>query len=229
MVLATARPPRSVLPYYQALDLQTAMINYNGALVYHPRETRVIMHKPLMPKAARKVVHIARQLCPEIVVSAEIMDQWFTDRVDERYMTETAHSHEPDQVGPLDEFLNHPITKLLMLGEPHAVTAIRKSIDVEMPGRVRMVQTEGFLLQIMHPTVSKVQALRAVAGELNVRRDHIMAIGDNANDVGMLQWAGVGVAMGNASPEALAAADMVTGHNDADGVAEAIRKVIYAG
>ncbi len=56
-----------------------------------------------------------------------------------------------------------------------------------------------------------------------------MAIGDNANDAGMLRWAGVGVAMSNAAPEALRAADYVTDHHDADGAAKAIHEIIVQG
>ena len=56
-----------------------------------------------------------------------------------------------------------------------------------------------------------------------------MAIGDNANDVDMLRWAGLGVAMANAAPAALAAADTITEHQDADGVAKAIHTMIMKG
>ena len=76
---------------------------------------------------------------------------------------------------------------------------------------------------------SKALALRAVATELAVPRESIMAIGDNANDVGMLRWAQVGVAMANADPRALEAADYVTDHHDADGAANAIRRIILEG
>jgi hypothetical protein len=92
-----------------------------------------------------------------------------------------------------------------------------------------MVQTEAFLLQVMHATVSKEQALRVVAAEMNLDRREVMAIGDNANDVGMLKWAGIGVAMSNAAPEALRAADYVAQHNDADGAAKAIHEIIVKG
>jgi hypothetical protein len=94
---------------------------------------------------------------------------------------------------------------------------------------VTIVQTEDYMLQVMHATVSKAQALRVVAAELHVRRNQVMAIGDNANDVGMLQWAGVAVAMANAAPQALAVADHVADHHDADGAAHAIRQIILEG
>ena len=94
-------------------------------------------------------------------------------------------------------------------------------------GIVEVVQDD--LLQITHATVSKAQALRTVAAEMTVQREQVMAIGDNANDVGMLRWAGIGVAMANACPAALAAADFVTDSHDADGAANAIRRIILEG
>ena len=118
------------------------------------------------------------------------------------------------------------MTKLLLLGDPDRLAELAEAIRTRFLHQVTMVQTEDFLLQIMHATVSKAQALRVVAAELNVGREHVMAVGDNANDVGMLQWAAVGVAVANAAPSAIAAADIVTDHHDRDGVANIIRSVI---
>lgn len=229
IVLATARPPRSVLPFYSLLGLETPMINYNGALVYQPLETRVILHKPLESQTARKVVTLARQIVPDIAVSAEILDKWYTDRNDPRYLTETAQTHQPDKIAPLEQFLSRPITKLLLLSEARNINAVRERLETALPYQVGLVQTEDYLLQVMNIRASKVQALRAVASELQVKRQQIMAIGDNANDVGMLQWAAIGVAMGNAPGSVQALADMVTDHNDAEGVAQAIHRVIVEG
>ena len=94
---------------------------------------------------------------------------------------------------------------------------------------VGLVQTEPTLLQLTHPQVSKAVALALVARHLGVPREAVMAIGDNANDVGMLQLARIGVAMGNAVPAARAAANFVTDHHDADGAANAIIKLIFNG
>ena len=82
------------------------------------------------------------------------------------------------------------------------------------------------MLQIMNPAAGKRAALRAVAAEMGLQAAEVMAIGDNANDAGMMQWAGIGVAMANASPQARSVADYVTDANDADGAANAIAKLI---
>jgi 5-amino-6-(5-phospho-D-ribitylamino)uracil phosphatase len=226
VVLASARPPRTVLPFYEQLGLDTPMINYNGALVYDPRSRRVLMHLPIPLKTAREIVRLARKLHREVLVSAEIMDRWYTDRLDSRYLTETAKLFGPDQVAPIGKWLTEAVTKLLFLAARDKITELGRRIAEALPHQVSMVQTEGHLLQVMHVTVSKAQALRCVAAELCVERENVMAIGDNANDVGMLQWAAIGVAVGNATPEVKAVAQLVTGGNDEDGVAEAVRQLI---
>jgi len=226
IVLASARPPRSVMAFYTRLDLDTPMINYNGALVYDPPSQRVLAHRPIPAAVAGDIVHDARSRHPEVIVSAEILDRWFTDRVDERYTTETGRHCKPDLLAPIGEWLNQPVTKLLLLGEPPMLTSLRKYFATAYEHQVTMVQTEGFLLQIMHATTSKAQALREVAAELGVRREDVLAVGDNANDVGMLQWAGTSVAVANACPEALAVADHITGHHDENGAALAVERLL---
>ena len=81
-------------------------------------------------------------------------------------------------------------------------------------------------LELMAPGVDKGLGLRELAAHLGLDRFQVMAIGDGGNDAAMLRYAGLGVAMGNASPEALAAADQVTATNDEDGAAKAILAVL---
>jgi hypothetical protein len=229
IVLATARPPRSVMPFYDLLDLDTPMINYNGALVIDPTCQHVLMHRPIPAKTCRGIIQLARRTYGEVLVSAEVMDHWFTDRFDPAYNTETGQLFSPDTVAPVESWTDQSMTKLLFLGVPARLPEVAEAIHREFPHQVTIVQMEDYMLQVMHATVSKAQALRVVAAEMHVRRNQVMAIGDNANDVGMLQWAGVAVAMANAAPQALAVADHVADHHDADGAAHAIRQIILEG
>ena len=229
VVLATGRPPRSVMDIYRRLDLDTPMINYNGALVYDPAENRILMHRPLGCEIARQIASLARREYPEVVVSGEILDRWYTDRFDPKWLTETAKLFRPDVVAPIDEWLTEPVTKVLLLGEPERMQQLAEKIRVEFLHQVTIVRTVGYLLQITHATVSKRHALQVVANEMGVTREQIMAIGDHVNDISMLRWAGVGVAMANAVPPVLAAADYVTDHHNADGAAKAIHDIILGG
>jgi Cof subfamily protein (haloacid dehalogenase superfamily) len=229
IVLASARPPRSVANFYRQLRLDTPNINYNGALVYYPLTGQVLLHRPLPLDITLGLVDLARRVYPEVLVSAERLDHWYTDRLDPAYPNETARFFKPDVVAPIHEWLTVPMTKLLLLGRQERLADLAAAIERQFTYQVSMVQTEDNLLQIMHVTAGKAAALRTVAAHLHVPRQAVLAIGDNANDVGMLQWAGIGVAMGNACPAAKAAADYVTDHHDADGAAHALRRLLVTG
>jgi len=229
IVLATARPPRSVMAFYDLLGLDTPMINYNGALVIDPTCRHVLMHRPIPAKVSRGIIRVARRTYPGVLVSAEVMDHWFTDRFDPAYNTEVGGLFPPDRVEPVENWADQSMTKLLLLGQAQMLREVAETIHETFPHQVNIVQTEDHLLQIMHATVSKAQALRVVAAEMHLRRQQVMAIGDSANDVGMLQWAGIAVAMKNAASQALAVADHVADHHDADGAAHAIRQLILEG
>ncbi|MBN1943760.1 MAG: HAD family phosphatase [Phycisphaerae bacterium] len=232
VVLTTARPPRSTLPFYKQLSLRGPMINYNGALVWMPTNGKVLLHQPIPYNIARGIIRWARERFANILVSAEIGDKWYTDAFDEAdkaYLTETSKTHRPDVIGPFDEWLNQPVTKLLLLGRPQWLKAVNQAIREDLPDEVTTVQTEDFLLQIMQASVSKKTALATVAAELHIPREQIMAIGDNANDAGMIHWAGVGVAMANGHVTCLQAADHVTDHHDEEGVANVIRHIVLEG
>lgn len=229
VVLCTARPPRTTLPFYRQLQLDDPMINYNGALVWSPPSGQVLLHRPIPVKFARAVITWARQRFADVRVSAEIGDKWYTDFYDGTYQTETAKTHSPDLVAPFEEWLTRPLTKLLLLGKPDWLTAVNQAIREDLAEELTTVQTEDDLLQIMHKSVSKVAALKTVAAALDVPQEQVMAIGDNANDAGMIQWAGLGVAMANAHAVCLKVADHVADHHDADGVANVVRDLVILG
>jgi hydroxymethylpyrimidine pyrophosphatase-like HAD family hydrolase len=161
-----------------------------------------------------------------VLISGEVLDRWYTDHSDPDYVTETSRLFRPDVVAPLHDWLVQPITKLLFLGPAERLAEVAEAIHRAHPHQVGVVQTEETILQVMHATVSKAQALRVVAAEVGAHREQVMAIGDNANDVGMLRWAGLGVAVANAVPKAAAAADAITARHDDEGVAKAVQKYI---
>ena len=89
-----------------------------------------------------------------------------------------------------------------------------------------MTQSSFDLLEFLHPQVSKVNALKAIATDLGIAPEEIVAIGDNHNDIGMIRFAGLGVAMGNAHEEVKSAADYGTLSNSDEGVAAVIEKLM---
>src|SRR5688500_12704393 len=82
VVIASARPPRSVKFVYELLGLDTWQINYNGALIWDHPNLQVVHHLPMPPELVHSVVEQARAAYPDCLVSCEILDKWFTDRFD---------------------------------------------------------------------------------------------------------------------------------------------------
>lgn len=228
VVLASARPPRSVRDIYRHLDLDTLQINYNGALVHDPHRRRNLFHQPLSPKLASRIARLARRLDPDIVVSVEILDKWYTDRVDDSLMTETARFQSPDFIGPLTSFLHVPVTKLMLLAPPARLEPVRQAIREKFRGHVEILISDDYLLQVVRAGVDKALALDRVAQLYGIEPDQVMAIGDAPNDLGMLRWAGLGVAVDNAWPMVRDVAKAVVPSNDQDGVAVALEQFVLA-
>jgi len=226
VILATARPPRSVRAIYRHLGLFTPQINYNGALIHDERRARVIHHLPVPAKLGARVVEFARKVDPLVVVSIEILDKWYTDHADSELTTETGKHFNPDFVGPLESFLHKPATKIMFLAPPNRMGRIHQAIRSKFGKKVSVIVCDSNLIQIIHLHADKQCALERVAAELGVPRERVMAIGDAPNDERMIRWAGIGVAMQNAWPQVHAAADHIVPGNDDGGVAVALRKFV---
>lgn len=226
VILATARPPRSVRPIYDQLALDTLLINYNGALIFDPVHHRILYHRPLDALLVRRLIRLARRLNPDILVSLEILDRWFTDRLDPRFQTETSKTHHPDYLGPLDAVLNQPVTKLMFLAEPQRLEPVRRTLARHFRRKITIAVSDPHLIQINHPYATKARALARIARYYHIPSSQVLAIGDAPNDAGMLRWARWGVAVGNAWPQLRRAADVLVASNDDEGVAQAIEQYV---
>jgi 5-amino-6-(5-phospho-D-ribitylamino)uracil phosphatase len=223
VVIASARPPRSVRHVYRELGLDTLQINYNGALVWDEPSRKAVFHRPMEPAVVRRVIDLARGRFPQVLVSCEILDRWCTDRFDDTYTTETGRLFKPDLVAPVDEFCAGPITKLMLLAEPAVVSELEPLVRA-MPLGITVIRSDPDLIQVMDASASKGLALRLVCDHYEVPMEQTMAIGDALNDVPMLEAAGVGVAMDNAHPHVKLAADWVAPSNNDHGVCAALKR-----
>lgn len=221
VVIASARPPRSVRHVYTELGLDTWQINYNGALIWDEPNRRSVHHRPMEGSVVRRIIDAVRDRYEEVLVGCEVLDRWCTDRFDQTYTTETGRLFKPDLVAPLAEFCDQPITKLLLLADPLTITRL-DPVLIDLPFDVSIVRSDPQLIQITSAGASKGEALRLVAAHYGVSMREVMAIGDAANDVPMLQAAGVAVAMDNARPDVKKVADWVAPSNNDHGVHAAL-------
>lgn len=226
VVLATARPPRGTREIWELLELETYQALYNGAMILDPTRNKHIYHKPLEPAMTKKMIKLARKADKDVVVSLEILDKWYTDHVDESLPTETSRRFSPDFVGPLDSFLHVPVTKLLLLAPPERIGKIRKAVEAKVKGKVTTAIADEHLLQYIHVEANKANALKLIAEKYGISQKNVMAIGDAPNDVAMLRWAGLGVAVANGWDITRKVADVIAPPNDENGVAFALQQYV---
>ena len=114
-----------------------------------------------------------------------------------------------------------------MFFEPEeAVPELVRDMQAQFNGHLQVVRSWDRLIEATGPSISKGEALARLAAHMGVAQSETMAVGDQDNDVSMIAWAGLGVAMGNASPAAKAAADVIAPALQADGAAWAIERYV---
>ncbi len=226
VVLATARPPRSVRPIHRALGLTVPTVNYNGAVVDDPTTGRFLLHRPLDAAVATRIVRLARRVHPELLVLVENLDRWYTAQPNHAMLEAVAGKTGPDFVAPFEALLARAMTKLMLLGPRAALDRLQAELPRRFAGGVSLMRSGAQWLQVFDASADKAGGLAWLSERWGVPASGVVAIGDAANDVGMLRWAGWGVAVANASEPTRRAADMVAPSNDADGVAWALERYV---
>jgi hydroxymethylpyrimidine pyrophosphatase-like HAD family hydrolase len=239
-VLCTGRRYRRALPIAEMLGIDAPLVCNSGALVKDSSRHRTLWRADLAADVLTAVLELFR-LRDEPVLS-------FTDRSPDEhdFLVRAAPSGRPlfDDYLDLNEshaevdahWVERPGVghyHLCAIGTRSTMLGFEKAVHEWVPGRVRtFVQKTsryaGTMCEILRHDASKWSALLHLAVLWGVDPSEICAVGDDMNDVPMLRGAGLGVAMGHASPEVMAAADLVTGADDEDGVAMLIDGVLLA-
>jgi Cof subfamily protein (haloacid dehalogenase superfamily) len=126
----------------------------------------------------------------------------------------------------LADFLHFSPIKILMSAQPEEIHKIQQEIAAFLPPELTVVQTAAFYLEVIPAVINKGQGIRDICGVLGIDTRQGITFGDAQNDIPMLQVAGMGVAMGNATEAVKAAANMVTLDNNEDGIAAALEKLL---
>jgi Cof subfamily protein (haloacid dehalogenase superfamily) len=229
VLLASARPPRSMVRYLRDLELATPLISYNGALVWDPDGGASLHHRPLPIEAARSLVAFLRRRDPLLNISLECANRWYIDAMTEeiRRAVEEYEVEPPHGVACLDQMLasGETVSKVLFRGDAALAAEIEAALPAELTRELHITTSGNFFCEVMCEGATKAAAITWTRERLCLNGG-VVAIGDSPNDIPMLLAADLGVAMGNAAPSVIAAADVVTDANDADGVAVAIERWI---
>ncbi|ENH96166.1 HAD superfamily hydrolase [Gracilibacillus halophilus YIM-C55.5] len=222
VVIATGRPHRSSTLYYEELGLQTPMVNFNGAYIHHPTDHKWdILHSPLPLRNAQQII----QTCYDLEVGnifAEVQDQIFLDRYDQEIIDVFVEPNNKEliTIGSLKNELTNDPTSLLIHPNNHQVETLRQYLDDQHASIIehRKWGVPWDVIEIVRKGINKSVGLHKIAHYFHIPSDRIIAFGDEDNDLEMIDYAGVGVAMENAIPELKQVANYETNSNQADGI-----------
>lgn len=229
LVLATGRMFQATLPFAQELGITTPLITYQGAWIRDAKTGVDTWHRVLGSDLAHEALAALEET--GLHVNLYVNDQLYV-----RQLNEAARSYmklarvDAKQVGTWDEAMaaGGP-TKIVAIGPEADVHRWQATLKARFGDRLFIVQSQPTFLEVAGPDVGKGFALARLAEELGVPRAEIVAVGDAMNDLDMLEYAGLGVAMGQAPQELKDRADRVTAPLAEDGVAVLIESLIAEG
>ncbi|EOL44439.1 sugar-phosphatase [Enterococcus caccae] len=228
IVLCTGRPLPGVKEQLAELDLygdNDYVITYNGSLVQATKSNEIISQYTLSYDDFLEIELMSRKVGSHLHT---IDDQaiYTANRDIGKYSVHEAYLVDmPLKYRAVDEMTpDMSIIKMMMIDEPEILDQAISQLPEEFANKYTTVKSTDFYYEILNKEASKGNALAKLADHLGIAQSETMAIGDNENDLSMIEYAGIGVAMGNATESVKRAADIQTSSNDEDGVAEVLLK-----
>ncbi len=229
LVLASGRPTFGIMPLAKKLRMDQFggfILSYNGGLVLDCQTMAVLHHQTLPRVDQQRIVEIAERDGHAVLgyVNSEIV----TTRPDDCYVAEEKRINKMNVRGVedlLQELEGVDVVKLLIVGEPRSLATTEASMQSLREDGIWAYRSQPFFLEAVPQGIDKAESLDKLLNHLKLKPEDLVAIGDGGNDVSMIKYAGIGVAMQNAPDEVKAHADWVTTlDNNHDGVVEAIER-----
>ncbi len=228
VTIATGRSYRSGASAASDLDLTAPIATFQGAHVADPKTGNVLWHVPLTSDMT--------------AVALEALSSWegvevvgyLSDEVFVTELTEWARAYgERTGVGVrvVDSlgFVSNPMTRIVARGEDDVIERLELSLKRRFNGRLYVTRSLSYFCEILHPNGGKEKALEWLCGYLGIDREQTIAFGNGYNDVHMLEWARMSVAVGDAVQEVIEVADVVAPPMEEDGVAQVLDDLLERG
>ena len=227
VILATGRPAVGTVQVRQALGLVAGeyLIVYNGALTLDLQTGQPVSRHPLFLADYCKIAGFAQSFALQYYC----FDQDTCLASELHPVARWEGEVNGIEVRQTDFGLfaaDWPLMKVMASGDPSALDAAAAAMPAWLAEQYTIVRSAPVLLEFLNRKASKGQAVQALAGLLGITREEIICIGDSGNDIDMIRYAGLGVAMGNGTAGAKAAAGYITSDNDRHGVAEVVDRFI---
>lgn len=226
IVLATGRPLRGILRYIEILDLfdeNNYVVTYNGALVQSTKGGKILYDKPLSLDAYKELYDLSKQL--DVNIHALTDNSVLTPKNNPYTQIESSINQIPIIEGSLDEIDNSTnIIKVMFIDEPKKLDTIIPLLPQWVKEKYSILRSASIFLEFLDKSVNKGVGVSLVAEQLGIKPQEVICVGDAGNDIAMIKYAGLGVAMGNATEDVKAESDYITLTNNEGGVAHVIEK-----
>lgn len=232
VVIATGRSDFMSLYYYDLLRLNTAMINYNGAYIHHPYDDTwgPAVHHPLPRDTALDIVDICYELDVHNIWTLT-QDHILLDRHDEKIIDSFHFINQskeplPLTIGRIKKQLAYDPTSLIIHPREDHMKDLQSHLNDHFAEKIhyRVWGKTWNFFEISKKGMNKAYGLEQLSQYYNIPRERIIAFGDETNDLEMIEYAGIGVAMENGIDELKKIADDLTETNEEDGVAKYLEK-----
>ncbi|MGF1761658.1 sugar-phosphatase [Photobacterium sagamiensis] len=229
VVLASGRPLEGMTKSLHELDLTSNddyVLCYNGSLVQRVESQTVIRSQLLKGTDAKNIGSLSHDF--GVHVHAFSRRQGLITPENNHYTNHEAKINglEITEVDFAELDNGEEILKVMMIDEPERLSAAISRLPASLYEQYTIVQSAPFFLEFMNKNSNKGMGVSALAEHLNIDASDVICMGDAGNDHHMLEYAGLSVAMGNATEETKALANYITDTNDNDGVAKVIEKFI---
>ncbi len=224
VTLATGRMFSSTVPFAESLNIDAPLLCYQGAWIQAVGDSDPRYRMSLPMAVTRETLALADKKGWHTVFYADGHIFLLEMRYDKHFY-EALLGENFEIVETWDTVIRcHQPDKILFVGEPAQIPAMGQQLHARLGGRAEIVQSHARFVEVGPQNANKGTGLAWLAAQLGIPRVSVMAAGDQENDLAMVQWAGVGVAMGNAAPKVKQAAAWVAPPIEEDGAAVALER-----
>ena len=241
VILASGRPTTGMLDLAEELELAKYdgyLVSYNGSKVIDVKTGEELFNQAMTVEEGKAFLEHMKQF--DVTVMIDKDDYMYTNDVFSctlDYKGQPLNIVEYESRGgkyklcekdDLAEFLDYPINKILTAGKPEYLKEVYQEMKAPFNNKLNCVFTADFYFEFTAQHIDKAKALDTVLSPLGIERKDVIAFGDGHNDVTMLAYAGMGVAMENAVSELKRVADFETNSNDEEGIANFLEEYLFS-
>ena len=229
LVLASGRPTPGLRHDAATLELdkhEGYLLSYNGARVLNAETKETIYAQTLDYESAKAVIKKAKWF--KLDINTYTDEEIICENKNAKYVALESNLVDlpMHEVEDISEALPNPLYKLLLSEEPEYAGSVVSEMVRTFPN-LSVYRSSPFFIECMANGIDKAKSLEKLCEHLGITKDEVIAFGDGYNDLSMIDFAGLGVAMGNAVDGVKDKADIITKSNDEDGIAVVLEKVLF--